>query len=304
MTSLRIPAAVAYWVPRWFGDRGREWLRALPAVVAGLADRWQLTLGTTPFDDGSHSVVLPATLADGRAAVLKVPVVDDENREEAAALRHYDGDGAVWLYEADTESGALLLERAEPGTPLADFSDRAAAIDMMCGLLRRLWRPLPRTHDFPLVRDLALRWATELTEDQRRLGNPLPAALVAEAAEWARELATPDGPVGLVNRDAHLRNVLAASREPWLLIDPKPLAGDRVFDTGHLLVNLLGDNATGRDASELVARLASQLAVDPARVRGWALVRAVDNAMWRLDVGVDPAADVATATAVAAVRST
>ena len=33
----------------------------------------------------------------------------------------------------------------------------------------------------------------------------------------------------LVNQDLHGDNVIAAEREPWLLIDPKPLAGEREF---------------------------------------------------------------------------
>ena len=33
----------------------------------------------------------------------------------------------------------------------------------------------------------------------------------------------------LVNQDLHADNVLAAEREPWLVIDPKPLTGEREF---------------------------------------------------------------------------
>ena len=33
----------------------------------------------------------------------------------------------------------------------------------------------------------------------------------------------------LVHQDLHGDNVLAAQREPWLVIDPKPLAGEREF---------------------------------------------------------------------------
>jgi hypothetical protein len=37
------------------------------------------------------------------------------------------------------------------------------------------------------------------------------------------------------------------------------------------------------------------LEVDATRVRGWAILRAVDNALWALDVRASPAADLAKA---------
>src|SRR5262245_51036971 len=102
----------------FFGARGRAWMEALPGVVADLERRWELRLGARAYGGGSHSLVLPVTRSDGAPAVLKVPVLDAENRREADALRAYAGDGAALLYAADEASGALLLERLEPGTPL------------------------------------------------------------------------------------------------------------------------------------------------------------------------------------------
>lgn len=55
----------------------------------------------------------------------------------AAATRWYRGDGASLLYDSAPGTGALLLERLEPGAPLRDHPDHDAAIDVACGLLRR-----------------------------------------------------------------------------------------------------------------------------------------------------------------------
>ena len=41
----------------------------------------------------------------------------------------------------------------------------------------------------------------------------------------------------LVNQDLHGGNVLRAEREPWLVIDPKPLVGEREIDGVGLLRN-------------------------------------------------------------------
>lgn len=276
---------------RTVGARGRAWISALPAVVAELAERWELALGP-PYSGGTHALVLAVTRADGSAAVLKVPLVDDENRAEAAALRCYDGDGAVRLYDADPWTGALLLERLEPGTPLVDHPDRDEAVAVACRLLRRLSRPAPREHAFPLVCDVALRWA-----DQIAAAAWLPRAAAGEAEAFARAAAQQHGVV-LVNRDAHLGNMLAARREPWLLIDPKPLVGEPSFDAGWLLLDLLGDRPTPQIARRLVPLLAAGLDVDPGEVRGWAVLRAVENVVWSRSEGADPSEHLAQAAAL------
>jgi hypothetical protein len=49
---------------RGFGQSVTAWAAGLPALVAGLATRWDLTVGE-PFADGASSVVFRVTTADG-----------------------------------------------------------------------------------------------------------------------------------------------------------------------------------------------------------------------------------------------
>ena len=41
----------------------------------------------------------------------------------------------------------------------------------------------------------------------------------------------------LLHTDLHAGNVLAAKREPWLAIDPKPYVGDPVYDVTQHIFN-------------------------------------------------------------------
>jgi streptomycin 6-kinase len=294
-----LPRGVRANVLRVFGERGRAWLDALPAVVADLARRWELELTTRTFCGGTHSLVLAVTRADGSPALLKVPVLDDENRHEAAALLTYAGDGAALLYTADPDNGALLMERLEPGTPLMDHPDREQAIDLACGLLRRLRRPVRAGHPFPRVPALARTWATTMPAGQARHADPLPAREMRRVLAAVESLRVPAGPELLVNRDAHLLNILAAQREPWLLIDPKPLAGEPAFDGGWLLIDVLLPDPNPEIARRLAARIGDGLAVDGDRVRSWALARSAENVFWDLDHGEDPSASMALVAALA-----
>ncbi len=284
------------------GEAGRAWLAALPGTVEELCARWDLTLGRA-FEGGVVGFVAPAERGDGTQVVLKVSLVDEETRTEADALALWEGDGAVRLLDAEPDLGALLLERLEPGTSLEEHLDRDEAIAIASALLRRLWRPVLPGHPFPLVRDLALRWAREIPERFGQLDGPFEASLVEDAAELCAELGAGTEEPVLANRDYHLGNVLAARREPWLLIDPKPLVGEPAFDTGHFLRSLLPPEIDLPLVTGLIDWLAGELGLDPEAIRRWAFVRSVEDALWGLSVGfTEVQRDLECARLLAAVR--
>ncbi|WP_089008091.1 aminoglycoside phosphotransferase family protein [Micromonospora viridifaciens] len=64
---------------------------------------------------------MPAELPDGTPAVLKLQYPDADSGQEATALAHWAGAGAIRLLADDPSRRALLVERCVPGTPLAGF---------------------------------------------------------------------------------------------------------------------------------------------------------------------------------------
>ena len=284
MSALEIPDEVVRMNLSANGAAGRAWLGSLPGLVEEFTDRWSLTIGPA-FTGGAVGFVAPAERRGGERLVLKVSFVDDETQHEPEALRHWHGDGAVRLVDAEPARGVLLLERLEPGTPLGDHPDRAEAIGIACALLRRLWRPVPDDHPFALVRDLASGLADELLGRFVRQDRPFDERLLRTAVDLCRDLAASSEAAVLANRDFHLWNVLAAQREAWLVIDPKPLVGERAFDTGHLVRTLLPQRFDLSSVDAIVGRLATELELEPAHIYRWAFVRSVDDALWGLSVG-------------------
>jgi len=67
------------------GGEVESWLAELPAVLATLADRWQVELGSL-IPRGHMSVVIQCRTADGSPAVLKVCPDRERLDNEAAAL--------------------------------------------------------------------------------------------------------------------------------------------------------------------------------------------------------------------------
>lgn len=75
--------------------------------------------------------------------------------------------------------------------------------------------------------------------------------------------------------DLHAGNVLAAAREPWLAIDPKPYVGDPAYDPLQHMLNC--DERLRSDPHNLVRRMAGLLGLDPGRVLLWLFARCVQE---------------------------
>jgi streptomycin 6-kinase len=274
---IALPAHVAASIGS-LGPEGRAWVARAPRLVEECAERWSLRLGQ-PFAGGVTSYVAPAGLADGTRAVLKVGFPDDESACEAEALAHYDGEGACRLLAHDRERHAFLLERLEPGTSLWTLPDEDEANELAADVLRKLWRPPPPDHPFDALADRAAGWMETVSRLWRELGRPFERTLLEEAAGWAHDLIPTQGEQVVVHQDFHQGNVLAAEREPWLAIDPKPLVGEREFDLASLLRDrpdeLLRDPDPAGRIRRRVDRLASKLDLDRERVCGWGVVHAV-----------------------------
>jgi streptomycin 6-kinase len=233
-------------------------------LVEELADEWELTLGDPYVVGAASEHVARVELADGTPAVLKIGIPHRESEQEADALERWDGDGAVRLLRRDDERNALLLERCEPGTFLSDSADDPLGV--LIELLPRLWK------DATGFRTLAEETAWWL--DEGDISGMRPSPLRDAAIALARELAPTQGELVLVHQDLHGDNVLAAQREPWLVIDPKPLAAEREFAVAPIVRSReLGHSK--RDVLYRLDRLCSELGLDRERARGWTIVQTV-----------------------------
>jgi streptomycin 6-kinase len=276
---LDVPAGLDWWRLR---PGGAGWLERVPRLVSECAELWELEVD--PAYEGSHvSLVAPATLADGTRAVLKLNFPDPESEQEADALDPWDGRGAVQLLARDQERRALLLERCEPGTELWEVPDEEEANRIAAGVLRRLWRPVPVDSSFRLLADEAASWARALPALWEQLGRPFEHELVEQAVASAHELGSSQGEPVVLHQDYHGGNVLRATRELWLAIDPKPLVGEREFDAASLLRDrrdeLVADARPQQRVRRRLDQLVADLGLDRERMRGWAIVHAL---AWRV----------------------
>jgi streptomycin 6-kinase len=301
-----VPDDFARAIVAFRGAEGLAWLRGLNASVEECAARWSLEVGP-PFLPLSYNYVATATRADGARLVLKICFPDAEAATEREALRLFDGRGSVRLLDSDEGRGALLLERLEPGTKLAEMceTDDEGATSFAANVMRNLRRPAPRAHHFPSV----ARWGEGFGQHRARFdgtSGPIPSRLFDEAETLFRDLNESAAESVLLHGDLHHENILAARRAPWLAIDPKGVVGEAAYEVGALLRNpntqILAWPNLARVMSRRVRQLSEELGFERERVRGWGLSQAILAAIWSCEEGADTEHGVACAEAIAAVK--
>jgi streptomycin 6-kinase len=255
------------------------WLDAVPGLVATYADRWSLDL-EPPYQPGGRCAwVAPAHDRAGRDVVLKVAWPHDEATHEADGLRAWAGTGAVRLYDhaADESTTVLLLERCHPGTCLGDALPEPEQDHIVAGLLRRLWQAHTGGYHFRPLQVMCDAWAAEF--HQRLAGTPglLDPGLARAGIDLFRTLPVTADRHVLLCTDLHAGNILAAEREPWLVIDPKPYVGDPTYDALQHLLNC--EQRLLADPVGLARRMADLLDLDPDRLTQWLFARCIQESI-------------------------
>ncbi len=287
---VTVPQRLADCHASFFGAAGRGWIARLPRLAEERMTAWQLRPDGPPAH-GMVALVLPVLRADGTPAALKLQPVDDETGGEPAALRAWRGRGAVRLLEHDPGSGAMLLERLDPGRSLAAVEDPLAALRTLSELLARL-TAVAAPEGMRRLADLAPAMLDRLPAASARLADPAQRRLLDTCAGAVRELLGEPGD-RLLHWDLHYENVLAghppAAREPWVAIDPKPLAGDPGFDLLPALANRWAEVAATGHVPRAVRRrfdlMTDVVALDRDRAAGWTLGRVLQNALWDTESG-------------------
>ncbi|CRZ14257.1 aminoglycoside phosphotransferase family protein [Mycolicibacterium neworleansense] len=282
---IDLPEAV-----RAMGTRGPQWqawVDDLPRLIRTQFDEWELH-ADGPAHHGYCSIVLPARTAEGVPAVLKAAFPDHESEHEHLALRRWAGAGAVRLLRADPHRRVMLLERLRQRN-LNELWD-IEACEIIAGIYGRI-----HVTALPQLRSLAVcteQWTADLIRLPRNA--PVPRRLVEQAITLGRDLVAGPGVTGtLIHGDLHYENVLAADREAWLAIDPKPMNGDPHYELAPMLWNRW-DELAGyvRDGvRRRLSALVDAAGLDPDRARAWVIVRMIHNAMWELTETAEPDAD-------------
>ncbi|WP_181391957.1 aminoglycoside phosphotransferase family protein [Deinococcus irradiatisoli] len=281
---ITVPEGFAEVTLRREGEAGRAWLGRLPQQVETLCRTWGLSIDGPVLYGGLSLVVL--VRRGEEPCALRIPWPHASQADEVAALRAWNGNGAVKVLEANDL--ALLLERLDPGRTLEGLPI-AEALKIAGWLLRRLAVAAPPSSSFPTLQAQVQAFERDWPRDWERAGRPFPRTLLDSACRQALERAA-TASASLVHTDLHFGNVLAGTREPWLATDPRVVVGDLEYGVAPLLWTRLDELEAGGGVQWGLEVLvdAAQLNLDLAR--RWSVVRCLDYWLWGLNHGltIDP----------------
>ena len=276
------------------GEAGAAWLAQVDDLAGDLAREWDLSLGNS-LQGGTEALVLEATLADGRSAVLKLMLPGiDRHGGELATLRLAGGRGYAEVYRHDAARRAVLMERLGPqlhelGWPVA------AQIEAICATLKVAWvRPSDMAglvtgaqKASALARLIVRRW--EAT------GRPCAERTIATALAFAEDRRRAYDPAiaVLAHGDPHAWNTLQVPGvEPtrFKFVDPDGLFAEPAYDLGISMREweeelLAGDPLVlGRERCALLSRLTG-VAEEP--IWQWGFLERVSTGLLLKEMGLD-----------------
>ena len=277
---FEIPAGLLAFAER--GEAWTTWLDALPGLVRDIVGEWELTYDGDPMH-GYCALVVPVRTTGGRPAVVKLAWPHDEEEHEHLGLQALHGNGAVSLYRADPKRHVMLLERLHADEDLRSVWD-IEACEITANLYKRIHIPA-----LPQLRTLSSyieRWNADVARLPAH--GPMPRRLVEQSMSLATDFVTDAATTGtMIHGDLHYENVLAGDREPWLVIDPKPMSGDPHYEVAPLLWNRWDEVVESGNVRDAVRRrfhaVVDAAGLDEDRARDWVVVREMHNAMWTVE---------------------
>ncbi len=205
--------------------------------VNSIADNWGLQV-ESPVTNLSYNYVLHVTDQNNHPYILKMGLPGFDFGNEIRTLQLYNGQGCARLVKADAERGAMLLEKLQPGTMLSEEDDERVVIQNFCHVWEQIRRPLPNDSEFPTVFD----WTSAFSRYQSNHASnngPIPNEWVQLANDYLHEIQQSTSENELLHGDLHHENILFSNERGWLAIDPKGVAGNRIFDVVSFMINHL-----------------------------------------------------------------
>jgi streptomycin 6-kinase len=258
-------------------------VRQLPERVEERVRDWNVVVQDTRETETSF-------LAFGRrgnqSVVLKVLREPGDEWRCSEVLEAFDGRGIVRVYEHI--EGALLLERLNPGTSLADIAldgRDEEATEILADVIQRMSHPREPLTSPATVQD----WAKGFQRYLASGNNQIPNSLVERSQRLYMELCASQQGARLLHGDLQHYNVLFDSDRGWLAIDPKGVVGEIEYEVGASLRNPYERPELFASPKTVESRLmlyAARLKLDSNRALKWCFAQAVLSAIWSVEDGV------------------
>lgn len=221
-------------------------------------------------------------------AVLKIGRPSRESWTEVMTLRQYDGRRFCNVFEADMENGVILEEQVQPGIPLRDEPSLDKRLDVFSSLYKNLHISTAQAEQYPTY----IGWVERITEymSQRPDCHELYMHM-KQARDICLSIASLYSQEMLLHGDLHHDNMLLGCGGEYVIIDPKGVIGDPVFDIPRFILNEFDESIT-EDSYEkidnIICILEKKLAIPNDVIRKCLYVETAMGMCWFVESGSTP----------------
>lgn len=184
------------------------------------------------------------------------------------------------LLESDLESYVILLERIKPGENIESLEDDKAT-KIIASIIKKIHKGVPENNNLLLLSD----WYKGFEKYIKEYGSkgPLPFDLVNKAQKIFKELIESQGELKVLHGDLHHGNILSATREPYLAIDPKGVIGESEYEVAAMLRNPYQKSIDKKTLMRRIDILSDELGFDKKRITSWGFAQTILSCIWSIE---------------------
>lgn len=268
-----------------WGNKGREWLKNLPNLIAELSAHWKLS-DVTPVENMSYNYVATAKRHRNTPVVLKFSCDKALIEDEYRALKHFNGVGSIRVIDRYANHNAILLEQAIPGYLLKE--NHPSNIEDTIKIYASVVKELASIPKLDAEYTHAEKWcqAIDRIHDQR-----IKPQHIDKTKELRSYLLSSSDKEYLCHGDLHLENIIHHNKK-WLSIDPKGILGEMAFEAAAF--DLLDKSEWAESESiphkinQRISLLANNLDIPEDRLLAWIFLRVIISVQWFIEDNGDP----------------
>ncbi|GIN71967.1 hypothetical protein J14TS2_24420 [Bacillus sp. J14TS2] len=249
------------------------------------ADKWNLT-SFQFIPSYSANLVFKCYSDNLGNAVLKIGNPSfGEIFKEFYTLSEYNGKRFCRVFKDDIKNGVILEERVQPGQPLRAEKSLDKRLAIFCSLYKGLHIPPTQEDIYPTY----IEWVDRITDYMSRRNDCQELyGHMKKAREICSSLSALYSQKVLLHGDFHHDNILLGKDSEYVIIDPKGVIGDPVFDVSRFILNEFDDEkdeATYKKINHIIHFFEKELHIPEKIIRQCLYVETVMGVCWCIEDG-------------------
>lgn len=198
----------------------------------------------------SANLVFKCNSSNGERAVLKIGNPRfGEFAAEIHALMEFSGRGLCKLYASDEENSVILEECIEPGLTLREEVSLDKRLSVFTSLYKQLHIPSTNPDSYPSYLD----WVCRITDYMSNRQDCVEFyTYMKKAKDICLSVSNSYTRQMLLHGDFHHDNILLRSDGKYIIIDPKGVVGDPVFDVPRFILNEFDQDITADTYQKII----------------------------------------------------